>query len=201
MTAYKIIGIAGTNGSGKDTVGQLLMQEHKYLFVSGSDMLRNELKKQKKPLTRENTRLLSSEWRRQYGLGIMIDKAREVFISLGGEQSYNGLAIASLRSPAEADRVHEYGGIVIWLDADPKVRYERIRENASSRGSDRAVVDNVSFSDFIADEMIEMGQPNSNDPTTLSMSAVKAKSDKVLVNEGNNLQLLSVNLNQLLGFS
>ncbi|MGH7234103.1 MAG: AAA family ATPase, partial [Candidatus Saccharimonadales bacterium] len=47
----KILGISGTNGSGKDTVAHLLEQDHNFLFISVSDLLRDELKKQSVPLT------------------------------------------------------------------------------------------------------------------------------------------------------
>jgi len=35
----KIIGLAGTNGSGKDTVGHILADKHGYLFVSVVELL------------------------------------------------------------------------------------------------------------------------------------------------------------------
>lgn len=197
----QLIGISGTNGSGKDTIGHLLEQEHNFLFVSGSDMLREDLKRRKIALTRENTRSLSSAWRRDYGLGVMIEKAIEIYEQKGGDQKFSGLAIASLRNPGEADSVHAHGGKVIWLDADPKIRYERIRLNAHLRGKDRATSDDVSYEKFLSDEAAEMEPATTNDPTLLSMSAVKAKSDIFLQNEGNDLALLSKELNRLLGLS
>ena len=41
----KIIGIAGTNGSGKDSLGEILAKNYGYMFVSGADFLRDEAKK------------------------------------------------------------------------------------------------------------------------------------------------------------
>lgn len=164
-------------------------------------MLRSELKSQGLPLTREQTRKLSGKWRREYGLGVLVDRAMEVFASRGGEQKFKGLVIASLRNPGEADSVHGYGGLVLWIDADPKVRYERVRANAALRGADREADDQVSFDKFLADEAAEMGQADNNDPTALSMSGVKAKSDLFLVNDGHDLDQLSAELNQLLGFN
>ena len=197
----QIIGISGTNGSGKDTVGHLLVQEHNFLFVSGSDMLRAELKAQGLPLTREQTRSFSSAWRRKSGLGVIIDKAVEVYEQAGGDSKYSGLAIASLRNPGEADSVHERGGKVIWVDAEPKIRYDRIRANAHLRGADRAASDDLSFTKFLSEEAAEMNPATQDDPTLLSMSGVKAKSDLFLQNNGQDLGLLSNELNRLLGFS
>ncbi len=199
----KIIGISGTNGSGKDSVGRILVQKHNYLFVSGSDMLRHDLKRRGIPLNRDETSKLSAAWRTEFGLGVIINKAVDEYEKQGGSSKYAGLAIASLRNPGEADRVHELGGKVIWIDADPKLRYERIRANSVNRGKDRAESDNVSFNQFLADEAREMDHKGEHkkDPTILAMGLVKEKSDLLLINDGNDMSQLETKLNRLLGFS
>ncbi len=192
----KIIGISGTNGSGKDTVGRILEEQHNYLFISVTDILRKELKDRGLTLQRDNMRSLSSEWRKQFGLGVLIDKAKEIFDNTEGK--YSGLAIASLRNPGEADSVHAYGGVVLWVDSDPRVRYERVISNY--RGEDRTVDDKKTFEEFIADEDAEMQHPPDGDETTLSMLGVKDKSDFLLNNDCDNLKDLSSALSNLLGF-
>ena len=67
----KIIGLSGTNGSGKDTVGHMLTERHGYLFVSLTDMLRKEAKKRGEEPSREVLRTISAEWRRESGLGVL----------------------------------------------------------------------------------------------------------------------------------
>lgn len=175
--ATKIIGISGSNGSGKDTVGHILAGSFGYLFISVTELLRAEARKRGQPVEREVLRTISAEWRRAQGLGVLIDKAVEHFKEQA--TTYQGLAIASLRNPGEADRVHELGGTVLWLDADPHIRYDRIQANASSR--DRAEEDNKSFEQFLAEEAVEMHA--SGDAATLDMSAVKARADITLINE------------------
>jgi dephospho-CoA kinase len=128
----KIIGISGTNGAGKDTVGQILQDEHKYMFISVTEILRAELRRQGFPPDREHLRELSASWRRQFGYGVLIDRAMEMYKEQP-KSKYKGLAIASLRNPFEADRVHDFDGSVWWLDADPLLRFTRIRANAASR--------------------------------------------------------------------
>lgn len=177
----QIIGIAGTNGSGKDTVGHTLADRHSYLFVSVTDLLRAELNRRGVPVDRENLRALSAEWRRQYGYGVLVDMAVDEFKRL--QDKYVGVAIASLRNPAEADRIHELGGIVIWIDADPKARYNRIQSNAEARA--RAGEDSKSFEEFLAEEEAEMHP--SGDAATLDMSAVKVRSDLFLLNDATDL--------------
>jgi len=177
----KIIGIAGTNGSGKDTVGHILANEHNYLFVSVSDLLRDELARRGLPPAREHMRELSAEWRRESGLGVLMDKAVNFYTAQ--EKTYEGLAIASLRNPGEADRVHDLGGQVMWVDADQKLRYERLQSNLDKRGAARAVDDKKTFEQFVAEEAAEM--QHSGDAATLSMAGVKAKADMTILNEGN----------------
>lgn len=182
QTKIKIIGIAGTNGSGKDTVGQTLAEQHNFLFVSVTDLLRTELKHRNVAIDRENLRTLSAEWRRQYGLAVLVDRAMDEFRRADGD--FAGLAISSLRNPYEADRVHELGGIVLWIDADPKTRYRRIQNNAANRA--RSGEDNTTYDQFLAQEAAEMH--SSGDAATLDMAAVKRRSDMVLINDNTNLE-------------
>lgn len=177
----KLIGIGGTNGSGKDTIGKLLAEKHGFLFISVSDLLRDECRKRGLPVERENLRMISAEWRREHGLGVIIDKAVELFKRAG--DTYIGLATASLRNPGEVDRVHHYGGTVVWADADPKIRYERIQ--AANRG--RHEEDSKTFEQFLAEEDAEMH--TSGDEATLNMAGVKAISDVTILNEGTEADL------------
>lgn len=174
----KLIGLSGTNGSGKDTVGQMLGERYNFLFISGSDMLREEARRRGLPIERKILGTISAEWRRKSGLGVLIDKAAELFNA--NPDKYNGLAIVSLRNPGEADRVHELGGKVIWVDADPKVRYDRIFSRQ------RTDEDNKSFEQFLSEEEAEM--QHSGDEATLSMAGVKERADIVLFNEGNDIE-------------
>ena len=179
----KLIGLSGTNGSGKDTVGHMLAERHNFLFVSMTDMLRREAMKRGQPVEREVLRTISAEWRRESGLGVLIDKSIEFYDSQ--TEKYDGLVVASLRNPGEADRVHELGGNVIWVDADPRIRYERIQSNAANRGREQE--DKKSFEEFLAEEKAEMTQ--SGDAATLNMSGVKQRADRMLLNEGSDIEV------------
>lgn len=175
----KIIGIAGTNGSGKDTVGHILADKYDYLFVSVTELLRAEAAKRGIEPNRANLRRISAEWRRESGqLGVLVDKAVDEYKKAKG--CHVGVAVASLRHPGEADRVHELGGKVVWVDADPRVRYDRIQANAAAR--DRAAEDRKTFKQFLAEEAAEMKQ--SGDKATLDTSAVKNRSDLFIDNTG-----------------
>ncbi len=176
----KLIGLSGTNGAGKDAAGELLAESHNYLFISVTEMLREECRARGLAVERENLRAISSEWRLQGGLGILIDKAVEVYEKQAG--TYQGLVVASLRNPGEADRIHELGGSVVWIDAEIEVRYARVVSANRGRGAE----DLKSFDQFVAEQEAEMhGVPG--DPTSLKMSAVKDKSDIFISNDGNDL--------------
>lgn len=180
----KIIGLSGTNGSGKDTIGHMLSERHAFLFVSVTDLLREEARARGQEPTREILRTISAEWRRESGhLGVLVDKALELYEQVSDKYP-GGLVMASMRNPGEADRVHESGGELVWVDADPKVRYDRITAHAGERG--RAGEDNRTFEQFMADEAAEM--TTTGDAATLNMSAVKDKSDVFISNDGDDIE-------------
>lgn len=173
-----IIGIAGTNGSGKDTVGQVLAEDYGWLSISVSDYLREEARKRGQPIEREVLRNISTEWRKQFGLGVLVDKAVKEFKESGDK--YAGLVIIPMRNPGEAQRIKDLGGKLIWVDAEPKIRYQRIYSRA------RSPEDAKTFEQFLAEEQAEMD--HSGDETTLSLSGVKAKADIFIENNSNNLE-------------
>ena len=186
----KIIGIGGTNGSGKDTLSQLLADDYGWLFVSVSqDLIIPELRERGLPLERKNMAALTAEWNRDIDEGAVIDKAVEKFRQKGIEK-FTGLVISSIRHPWEADRIHELGGKVVWLDADPKLRYERI----FSRGQGEK--DRKSFEQFLAEE--ESEKHHSGDKATLNWQGVKNRSDIFITNDGNDIQEFRRNARQAL---
>lgn len=191
----QIIGVAGTNGSGKDTVMQLLSSKYEYLFVSATDLLTAELERRGDPTDREHKSALSAEWRREYGMGVIVQKAYETWEQQA--TTYKGVVVGSLRHPGEADAIHELGGTMIWVDADPRVRYERIQANAIERG--RAAEDAVSYEDFLAQEEREMHPVG--DAATLDMSSVKERCDLFLDNGGADIDTFQQSVEQTLGLS
>ncbi len=193
----RLIGVAGTNGSGKDTVGYTLAEHYGFLFITVTDILRDECRKRGLPVERENLRMISAEWRREHGTGVLVDKAVEAFHNLPDADRYTGLVIASLRNPGENDRVHELGGTMLWVDADPKVRYDRIQKNAASRG--RAAEDTKTFEQFLAEEDAEMHPPAGADAAMLNMSAVQDNADLFVENNSNDLRTFEKQVTTVLG--
>lgn len=188
IVRMKVIGIAGTNGGGKDTVGKLLAERHGFLFISVSDLLREECRARGLEVARENLRMISAEWRREYGLGVLVDRAIAKAESFGDR--YVGVAAVPMRNVGEAQHVKDLGGTLVWVDADQRMRYERIQ--AANRG--RAGEDDKTFEEFQAEELAEMYPPagHENDPAVLNMAGVKAICDVTIMNEGSADKLESL---------
>lgn len=170
----------------------MLAERHGWLFVSVSDILRNELQRRQMAIERKNLRLLSAEWRRKHGLGVLIDKALDEFNQASRLKQYGGLVISSLRNFGEADRVHELGGKIVWVDADPKIRYERI----SSRT--RSDEDRKTYEQFIQDEQEEM-QHFKGDEATLNLAGVKDRADIFIENSGDDIEAFKTAAEKALG--
>lgn len=185
----KIYGLAGTNGAGKDSVGEMLAERHGYLFVSVSDLLRDEARKRGLPIEREVLRTISAEWRREHGLGVLVDRA----VALAKEKDYEGVVAAPMRNPGEAQRVKELGGELVWIDAEPKVRYDRIFARK------RSAEDDKSFEEFLNEEQIEM--QHSGDEATLNMQGVKDISDIFIDNNGNDIEAFKDEAERALGLA
>ncbi len=179
MKLPKIVGISGTNGAGKDELGKLLVELKGYGFHSVSELLREELTRQGKPITRENQGALSKQWRNESGDdGVMFTKAIEKYHAEQGGLEHGGLALVSIRHPAEVDVIHANGGVAVWVDADQRLRYERIRSANRDRHED-----DVTFEEFQADEDREMHPPADAPHGALNMAAVKAKADVFVEND------------------
>ena len=193
MSNLQILGIGGSNGSGKDLLSEMLEKEHGWLFISSSrDLIIPELERRGSPIERENMADLTREWRKTMGKGAVIDNAIEMFNNLGGSAKFNGLVISSIRHPWEAERIHELGGRVIWVDADPNIRYERIYNRG--HGSK----DKKSYKQFLVEEQAEMNH-HSDDHTTLNMAGVKAIADIFLINDTNDIEVFKKQIKQKLG--
>lgn len=190
-----VIGLSGTNGAGKDTVGAMMAKFHNYMFISVTELLRKEARRRGLPVEREVLRTISTEWRRELGLGVLVDKAVAEFEVNG--QDYDGLILASIRNPGESERIHKLGGTMIWIDAAAKTRYERIQKNKELRG--RADEDNKTFEQFLLEEEAEMN-PAGGDEATLNMLAVKEQCDLVIDNSRENVEQFRSHTEKVLGF-
>lgn len=123
----RLIGVTGTAGAGKDTVADLLCHMFQLQNLSSGDFLR--------VITRY-------AYKEPYDFNPARDQLYEVANFLRNEvnpatlvrlcilqmrtQKIPGAVISGLRSMGEAEAVREAGGIIVGVDADPHIRYERM---------------------------------------------------------------------------
>lgn len=172
----EIIGLAGTNGAGKDTLGDLRFALEMARKVSLSDILRTEADKRGLSHERHNLGAISTEWGSKMGAGALSAMTILNFYETRTEEE-TGLSIVSVRRPEEARVIKSEGGLMLWIDADREIRYQRILH--ANRGR---VTDVKTFEEFCAEEDREM-YPESDNPFDLNMAAVRDMSDIHLVNE------------------
>lgn len=166
----EIIGLAGTNGVGKDTLANRRYKTQGAIAVSASDILRRAATEQGLDLERETLRTISTKWAHELGGGAMAIMIIEDYFKTQTDPR-TGLTVVSVRRPAEATTIQEHGGAVIWLDADRDMRYQRI-QNAN-----RGRIDDLKpFDQWAAEEDEEM-YPENPEPTDVNMSGVREIAD------------------------
>lgn len=151
-----IIGITGTLGAGKGTVVEYLVKEKNFKHYSVRDYLTREIKKRKLEVNRDSMVTVANDLRKKFGPSYL---AQELYKEARIEGA--NAVIESLRTPGEILSLKEKGNFTLFaVDADQKIRYERIVSRASES-------DKVSFEKFKDDENREM---NSTDPTKQNLS-------------------------------
>ena len=145
-----IIGITGTLGSGKGTIVDLL-KEKGFLHFSARDFIVEKIKEQGLEVNRDTMTLVANHLREEnepsYIIENLYKKAKE-----SGKNSI----IESVRNPLEIEFLRKNDDfLLIAVDADIKIRYERILKRKS-------VTDNVSFETFKQNEEREMQSKDRN---------------------------------------
>lgn len=172
----EIIGLAGTNGAGKDTLGDLRFSRHNARKVSLSDILRNVADERGLSHEREHLSAISTELSAKLGAGALSAMTIHNFQETRASNEA-GLSIVSIRRPDEGRTIQDAGGALIWIDAAQDIRYRRVV--AGNRGR---IDDLVTFEEFCAQEEREM-HPRSDDPFALNMAGVRDLADIHLLNE------------------
>ena len=165
-----LIGIGGTNASGKDTLAKYLVEKHGYLFVSTSDMIREVAMKQEGNILRPTLVKVSNEMRAERGAGVLVELCIEHYKKSGNRI---GVVASSIRTKGEVDEIKKQGGILIFTDADIKIRYERLK-------SRKRADDFISYEQFLAEQQAEWHQ--SDDPGVHSIKSVKEAADYTITN-------------------
>jgi dephospho-CoA kinase len=123
----RLIGVAGTAGAGKDTVADILCQMFNIQNLSSGDFLRVITRHayQEPPdfnPARDQLYYVANYLRNEINPATLV----RLCILLAGARQLPGAVISGLRSMGEAQAVREAGGIIVGVDADPHIRYQRM---------------------------------------------------------------------------
>jgi len=181
----KIVGIGGLPRSGKDSLAELFIEEG-YFGISGGDIIR-EYSRQRHcnkpdPISVANMTETSNWLRENRGPDFLLKDALKQFeaINISGP-ARRGLVIWSVRAPAEVDFILNQSGELIWIEANEKIRYERMLAHL------RVGEKKLSFEEFTAQEKLQwQPQPNIPKEVQMNISYVKSHATYTLDNSGND---------------
>lgn len=193
-----IYGVAGTNGSGKDSLMELLVEQG-FLCFSTSNSLRQVAYAVFRSTDRggNDTPMgkAGNAFRSVYPGGMVELGLLDWWLRVGVlplDLRPRGLVIGSIRGTGEAQRLKEVGGKLIVTDADPRVRYERL----AARG--RADDHDITFEQFLEKEASEMAV-GQTDPTKFGMAAVIDMADIRIRNDGSDIAAFKETAVRMLG--
>ena len=160
-----IIGLTGTNGAGKGEAASFF-EAQGYSYFSLSDVIREELGKVNRKITRDNMIRMGNELRRKFSPDIL---ARQVAKKIRGKA-----VIDSIRNPKEVEFLRSQGNfILLSFDAPAEVRFERVK----MRGREESA---SSLQEFLAKEREEMG----TDAKSQQLLSCMAMADHTIINDG-----------------
>lgn len=166
----QIIGITGTLGAGKGTIVDYLTTRHGFKHFSVRGYLIKVINKKGLEVNRDTMVATANELRALHSPSFI---AEELYRE--AKQSGTNCIIESLRTLGEVKALKEKGNFYLFaIDADQKLRYERIIERASE-------TDKVSFETFVENETREM---NSADPNKQNINACMQLADYIFTNNG-----------------
>ncbi|NLV31188.1 MAG: AAA family ATPase [Acidobacteria bacterium] len=168
-----IIGLTGTNGSGKTVVSDYL-RSRGFEFHSLSDAIRDELRARGEEITRSRLIEVGNELREKHGAGVLAERILAVV------ESDHNYVIDSIRSPHEVEVLRGRPDFrLLALEADAPLRFERSR----LRGRENAP---ETLERFLAEEARELGSDN---PAGQQLVATRKLADLVVTNNGTLEQL------------
>lgn len=155
------IGLTGKNGSGKGEVVKFL-RECGFESLSLSDVIREELRRKRLPVTRERLIETGTRLRERGGPSILAEKT---LAKLASDRNY---VIDSIRNPEEAKTLRGRNGFFLLnITAPRSVRFARIKKRARER-------DPRTLRDFIRMEEREFQSKN---PASQQLLATEKEAD------------------------
>jgi len=119
-----IIGVTALARAGKDTFADYLVSKYGFSKLNMSDVLTEELGRLGRPQTKDQMSLLGGEWRKQYGMDIVIRRTLEK------AEKQEKTIITGFRSIEEVEFMKANSGnfYLVAIIADMDVRFGRKNE-------------------------------------------------------------------------
>jgi dephospho-CoA kinase len=162
---HTIIGLTGTNGSGKGEAAAFF-ETYGYSCFSLSDIIRDELIQEQREITRDAMIQKGNQLREKHSADIL---ARRVMDQVAGKA-----VIDSIRNPREVEYLRKQEGfILLAIDASVEIRYQRVKQRGRNESAS-------TLQEFITKEEEEMTQRDKGQ----QLNACMRLADYRVTNEG-----------------
>lgn len=174
---FKTVAITGTDASGKDLYAQHL-EDMGFMHVSAGDVLRNAARAQGHldPIPRIVLSEVGDQMKAKFGSAPIVLSSIETYSEK--KDSYPaGLVISGLRRVAEVKAFKERGAYVLFVDADPQIRFAR---QLNRKGREKS----ENIEDFLRSGQIEYLGQTSAELAGVYLQGVERLADVILLNNG-----------------
>ncbi len=196
-SSRKIIGVSGSDRSGKDTVAEMLMDNGYFGYSFGDavrDHARNRHANHPNPISVVNLTETSNWLRSEHGADVILKEALKAYDqAIASGEDYKGVVLYSVRAPIEVDFILEQGGELVWVEATDEVRLKRRLANI------RPGEATVTMDEMLTNEALQQDpQPGIPEEVQMNLKYVKAHATKVIENNGKDLAAFEKKVKQTL---
>jgi len=169
MEKKTIIGIIGEQAGGKGSASDIIIKRYGGIRITTSSILRRTLDSLHIPFSRENLINLAMILKKGFGDAVLMEAALKDVENIDSDL----VIVDGIRMRGDTDpfkKVYKESFTLIYVTADPKVRYERSKKRGEKAGEKTAT-----FEEFLAKEKA---------PTEASIAEVGATADYKIINNG-----------------